>query len=384
MHNSRNSCTFARRNHCEKFRNEKSRNHNYLNMNPFKFGTIVESEYFTDRIEETETLINRLDSENHIVLISPRRYGKSSLVKKVLTQIHRPSITINMQQVLSVQHLAELLLREIFSAYPLEKIKHQLTHFRFVPTVSTNALMGTIDVSFQPQVKAETALEDAMVLLEKVSTQEKRLVVVLDEFQEVLQIQKGLDKQLRAIMQTQKGLNYIFLGSQESMMTDIFEKKKSPFYHFGQLMHLKRIPETDFRAYIAERLPNYVDNSPMVDAILAFTNCHPYYTQQLSAQVWELMAYPRITENVVEIAISKLVQEHDLDYERLWNAQNRTDRGILRQLAFGQNPMTSRTEPSSTTYSGLKRMLKAGLLINESGYTIEDPFFTRWLRSYLS
>ena len=384
MHNSRNSCTFARRNHCEKFRNEKFRNHNYLIMNPFKFGTIVESEYFTDRIEETETLINRLDSENHIVLISPRRYGKSSLVKKVLTQVHRPSITINMQQVLSVQHLAELLLREIFSVYPLEKIKHQLTHFRFVPTVSTNALMGTIDVSFQPQVKAETALEDSMVLLEKVSTQEKRLVVVLDEFQEVLQIQKGLDKQLRAIMQTQKGLNYLFLGSQESMMTDIFEKKKSPFYHFGQLMHLKRIPEPDFRTYIAERLPNYVDNSPMVDAILTFTNCHPYYTQQLSAQVWELMAYPRITENVVEIAISKLVQEHDLDYERLWNAQNRTDRGILRQLAFGQNPMTSRIDPSSTTYSGLKRMLKAGLLIKESGYTIEDPFFTRWLRSYLS
>ena len=244
--------------------------------------------------------------------------------------------------------------------------------------------MGTIDVSFQPQVKAETALEDSMVLLEKVSTQEKRLVVVLDEFQEVLQIQKGLDKQLRAIMQTQKGLNYLFLGSQESMMTDIFEKKKSPFYHFGQLMHLKRIPEPDFRTYIAERLPNYVDNSPMVDAILTFTNCHPYYTQQLSAQVWELMAYPRITENVVEIAISKLVQEHDLDYERLWNAQNRTDRGILRQLAFGQNPMTSRIDPSSTTYSGLKRMLKAGLLIKESGYTIEDPFFTRWLRSYLS
>lgn len=353
-------------------------------MNPFKFGTIVESEYFTDRIEETKTLINRLDSENHIVLISPRRYGKSSLVKKVLTQTHRPSITINMQQVLSVQHLAELLLREIFSIYPLEKIRHQLAHFRFIPTLFTNALMGTLDVSFQPQVKAETALEDAMLLLEKVSTQEKRLVVVLDEFQEVLQIQKGLDKQLRAIMQTQKGLNYIFLGSQESMMTDIFEKKKSPFYHFGQLMHLKRIPETDFRAYITERLPNYVDNSPMADAILAFTNCHPYYTQQLSAQVWELMAYPRITENVVEIAISKLVQEHDLDYERLWNAQNRTDRGILRQLAFGQNPMTSRLEPSSTTYSGLKRMLKAGLLINESGYTIEDPFFTQWLRSYLS
>jgi len=352
-------------------------------MNPFRFGTIVEDDFFTDRTTELELLKQRLDSENHIVLISPRRFGKSSLVNKALKQLNRPSITINLQQVLSVQGFAELIVREVCALYPKEKVKHLLSHFRIIPTISSNLLLGTIDVSFQPNIKEEIALEDAMILLEKVSTPDQRLIVVFDEFQEVLQIRKGLDKQLRAIMQKQKGLNYIFLGSQESMMTDIFEKKKSPFYHFGQMMHLYRIPEEDFRRYVAERLPNYVDNTPMVNGIFSFTKCHPYYTQQLSSAVWELMAYPHITENVVELAIEKQIREHDLDYERLWNSQNRTDRDVLRQLCRNSNPMTNRLDPASTTYSSLKRMLKAGLLIKEDGFAIEDPFFNRWLQGYL-
>lgn len=352
-------------------------------MNPFRFGTIVENDFFTDRVEELELLKRRLDSENHVVLISPRRFGKSSLVQKALTQMQRPNITINLQQVLSVQSFAELIVREVCNLFPTEKIKQLFSHFRFVPTISTNMVLGTFDISFQANIKADIVLEDAFLLLEKVSTPANRLIVVLDEFQEVLQISKGLDKQLRSIMQKQNGLNYIFLGSQESMMTDIFEKKKSPFYHFGQLMHLYRIPENDFRRYVSDRLPNYVDNAPMVEEIFAFTKCHPYYTQQLSSAVWELMAYPRITENVVEQAIEQQIREHDLDYERLWNSLNRTDRSVLRQLCLSINPMTNRLDPTSTTYSSLKRMLKSGLLIKENGYSIEDPFFNRWLLKYL-
>ena len=70
-------------------------------------------------------------------------------------------------------------------------------------------------------------LEDVMALLQKLSTQEKKLIIIFDEFQEVLKIGKGLDKQLRSIIQLQSGLNYIFMGSQEGMMLEIFERKKS-------------------------------------------------------------------------------------------------------------------------------------------------------------
>ena len=348
--------------------------------NPFKFGTLVDGEFFTDRVTELESIQRMLDSENHLVLISPRRFGKSSLVAKAVKASGRPSISLNMQNMLSIEDFASKILRELFRLYPLERIRHLMTHFRIAPTVSTNPITNGIDVSFQPVINGIILLEDAMALLEKVSTENKKLIVVFDEFQEIMNIRKGLDKQLRSIMQEQQHLNYILLGSQESMMTEIFERKKSPFYHFGKLMHLSKIPYEDFRTYVAERLPlKEASQNSVVDDILSFTGLHPYYTQQLSAQVWEMITYDKLFDNVVSEAVNAIIQAHDLDFERLWLSFNRTDRFIMQSLSSNKNPMQNRQMATSTTFSAIKRLMKAGYVIRTEDYEVEDPFFKTWI-----
>ena len=349
--------------------------------NPFKFGTLVDGEFFTDRVNEQDEIRKMLASENHLVLISPRRFGKSSLVAKAVKASGRPSISLNMQNMLSIEDFASKILRELFRQYPLERIKHLMTHFRIVPTVSTNPVTNGIDVTFQPVTNGVVLLEDAMALLEKVSTENKKLIVVFDEFQEIMSIRKGLDKQLRSIMQEQQHLNYILLGSQESMMTDIFERKKSPFYHFGKVMHLNKIPYEDFRSYVAERLPLKKGKSQdsIVDEILSFTSLHPYYTQLLSAQVWEMMTYDKFFDGVVSEAVTAIVQTHDLDFERLWLNFNRTDRFIMQTLSSSKNPLQNRHMATSTTFSAIKRLMKAGYVIRVEDYEIEDPFFKAWI-----
>ena len=348
--------------------------------NPFKFGTLVDGEFFTDRVTELESIQRMLDSENHLVLISPRRFGKSSLVAKAVKASRRPSISLNMQNMLSIEDFASKILRELFRLYPLERIRHLMTHFRIAPTVSTNPITNGIDVSFQPVINGIVLLEDAMALLEKVSTENKKLIVVFDEFQEIMNIRKGLDKQLRSIMQEQQHLNYILLGSQESMMTEIFERKKSPFYHFGKLMHLSKIPYEDFRIYVAERLPlKEASQNSVVDDILTFTGLHPYYTQQLSAQVWEMMTYDKLFDNVVSEAVNAIIQTHDLDFERLWLSFNRTDRFIMQSLSSQKNPLQNRQMATSTTFSAIKRLMKAGYVIRTEDYEVEDPFFKTWI-----
>ena len=349
--------------------------------NPFQFGVLVDNEYFTDRVNELKQVQMSLNSPNHLILISPRRFGKSSLIAKAVKASGRPCVSLNMQNMLSVEDFAAKILREIFRLYPMEKIRHLMSHFRFVPTVSTNYVTNSIEVSFQPVMNSMVLLEDAMALMEKVSTKDRKLIVVFDEFQEILNIRKGLDKQMRSIMQVQQNLNYILLGSQESMMTDIFERKKSPFYHFGQLMRLDKIPYDDFRAYISARLPlkEPARLEAIVEEILSFTNLHPYYTQQLSAQVWDLMTYDNLVETVVPVSISKIVRIHDLDFERLWLNFNRTDRSIMLTLSKGLNPMQNRQMASSTTFSAIKRLMKAGYIIRVNDYEIEDPFFKEWI-----
>ena len=348
--------------------------------NPFKFGTIVEAEYFTDRVAEVAYISQFVTSANHLVLISPRRFGKSSVVTKAVKQTGRKYISLNLQRVMTASDMAAKLLRKFFKVHPLARIRHLMTHFRVIPTVSSNPVSGAMEVSFQPGVDEAVLLEDVLTLLDHASTEKDRLIVVLDEFQEIRDIAPKLDRQLRAIMQEQKNINYILLGSQESMMTDIFENKKSPFYHFGELMRLGKLPRGDFHEYLSKGLRGvFADkSSEIADRILDYTGCHPYYSQQLAAHVWQLGVLQPDTQDAVQVAIDHIVKTHGLDYERLWMSVNRTNRWILKQLATGGELQTGEHR-TSTVYSALKRLQKDGYVIYSDRYEIEDPFYRQWI-----
>ena len=276
--------------------------------------------------------------------------------------------------------MAEALYRQFFKKHPISKAKHYLSHLRIIPTVSINPATNNPEVAFLPNVNTQVVLEDAFALLEKAG-EKRRLIVVLDEFQEVLSLEKGLDKILRSIMQEQKNINYVLMGSQEDMMKKIFLRKKSPFYHFGTLIHLDRIPAEDFKQYLDARLPAGCKKKGVSGDILNFTSCHPYYTQQLAFQVWYEF-HQGIKENdVVATSIRHIVQAHDFDYSRLWESLNRTNRAVLLKLSASNNmPMEYSEMPTSTVFSALKRLVNSGLLIKNGKYDFDDPFFKLWVR----
>ena len=331
--------------------------------NPFKFGTIVDEDYFTDRVDEVVYITQFVKSPNHLVLISPRRFGKSSVVAKALKQSKRKHITVNLQQATSISDLSAKLLKEFFKVHPMERVRHLITHFRVIPTVSTNPVTGSMDVSFQPGVEGSVLLEDVLTLIEKAHSEKDRMIVVLDEFQE------------------QKHINYILLGSQESMMSEIFENKKSPFYHFGEMMRLGKLPRDDFHRYLYERLSTCFPDSceELADHILDYTACHPYYSQQLASNIWQVGVLQPDTEDPFETAIDRIVTTHGLDYERLWMNFNRTNKWILQRLSSGK-PLQSSDYRTSTVYSALKRLQKNGYVIYTDRYEMEDPFFREWIR----
>ena len=348
--------------------------------NPFKFGTVVNGAYFTDRKQERVFLRQILDSPNHAILISPRRFGKSSLVAETLSKEKREVITLNIQSVTNPVKLAEALYRQFFKRHPISKAKHYLSHLRVIPTFSVNPITGYPEVSFLPNVNTQVVLEDAFELLEKAG-EKNRLIVVLDEFQEILLLEKGLDKILRSIMQEQKNINYVLMGSQEDMMKQIFLRKKSPFYHFGTLIHLDRIPKDDFKQYLDSRLPDKCLNEDVSNQILSFTLCHPYYTQQLAFQVWFEYYQGIKAQDVVSISIQHIVQAHDFDYSRLWESMNKTNRAVLLKLASGSTmPMENSEIPPSTVFSALKRLVSSGILIKNGKYVFDDPFFKLWVQ----
>lgn len=357
--------------------------------NPFKFGSIVNDPYFINRKDEIIKVKNVLKSSNHLILISPRRFGKSSLIFKVIGQLNRPVISLDMQLITSLEDFSAQLLKRVYRIFPFEKIKQYIRNFQIIPSVAINPVTSEVDISFQPGMSTLPMIEDVLNLIEKLSNQKKKIIVALDEFQEIIRIEKGFDSKLRSVIQHHQNVNYIFLGSQESLIKEIFEKKKSPFYHFGLLMPLGKIPCEEFLDYVEKGLRLVTnDHKELSEEITRFTGCHPYYTQQLAYLVWDLKSRKRGVSSPVDQAIDEMVQNHDIDYERLWNSLNTTDKKILIGLSLSQLPPLSeafnqkyRIGASSTTYSSLKKLMVSGFIIrNEKTYEIDDPFFSYWLK----
>lgn len=381
--------------------------------NPFKFGSVVDGRHFANRREEIKQVKSILNSENHLILISPRRFGKTSLVYNVTRKLRRPVLHLNLQMVTSPEDFARQLVNRIFRLFPFERIKEYIKNFRIVPVLKFHPASGETHISFSTGFADDrdaAIIEDAFYLLERVASG-KKIVAVFDEFQEILRLDNTLPAVMRSVMQHHKNVNYVLLGSQESLMREMFERKKSPFYHFGMVMYLDKIPEAEFRKFVAKGLEG-VSSEPGNAAaqILGVSRSHPYYTQQLAYRVWELMnsregakqmaegqigdgtmAKGKIGEGqmAVDQAVDELVMMHDIDYERLWHTFNNTDKKVLVGLS------ESRREPlsaefthkigiasTSTVFSSLKRLQTDGIVIKQkSDYEIDDPFFSRWINS---
>jgi len=348
--------------------------------NPFKFGSIATGEYFTDRKSEVKEIRSVLASENHLILISPRRFGKTSLVRAVIDAEKRPVIQLDLQLITDVNDFAEQLMKRVLKIKKLESLKRFITSFRVVPTIQLDPITNNMEVAFVPTVKETAApLLDVLDLIDKTGEKGKKPIVVFDEFQEAANLDANLLKQMRSAMQHHKNINYILLGSVESMMKQIFESKKSPFYHFGHLMTLKKIPYEDFFEYLSVRLNRVMGNStPLVESILSFTTCHPYYTQQLAYYCYSLLEDKISEEDVFEAAVSAVIEIHSNDFGRLWNTLTKTDKKLLVTLSMNKSVSAS-GKPTSTAYSGMRRLVEKGYLLNHGSYEFDDPFFKKWI-----
>jgi len=359
-----------------------------MKTNPFKFGSVVDGQYFTDREDELEKIASFINSENHLILISPRRFGKTSLIRKIVNESERKYIFLDMQIVLSAEDFASQLLKRVYRIYPVQKLKNYIKTFRIIPVVNINPVTGEPEISFKTESKKLTPLEDVLNLIEKLGTDKKKIIVVLDEFQDIFRIDSGLERFLRSVMQNHRHINYIFMGSSESMIREIFEKKSSPFYRFGTLMNLSKIEYEKFLKFLEKKFDLISEKSKeLSEGLLKITDCHPYYTQQLAFTIWERLNRNGYSPEIIKSSAEEIVLSHDNDYERLWNNFNRTDMMVLNGMTVSDiSPLSDEfsklfgTGAVSTVFSTLKRLTHKGILIREGSiYKIDDPFFKMWI-----
>lgn len=368
---------------------------------PFIFGRIATDENFTDREKETEHLVNNFESLINTVIISPRRWGKSSLVHRAADIAMRADkniriCTIDLFNVKTEEQfytvLAQKLIQGTSSRWE-EAVENAKKFFsRLVPKISVGAGPGSeISIDFDWE-EMKSNPDEILDLSERIAEAKGvKIVVCIDEFQNIAEFEDPLffQRRLRAHWQRHKKVSYCLYGSKRHMMMEVFTDSSMPFYKFGDIFFLNKIDTEHFIPFITERFSSTGKNITE-DAsrnIVSLADNHPYYVQQLSQLSWLRTSGQCDVETVVKAHLS-LVEQLSLLFSNLMETLTFQQTCYLHALIAGEKSITSaetmyRYHISSATAASrsLKTLIKKDILDSTSGeISFQDPIFEYWLR----
>lgn len=177
-------------------------------------------------------------SRNHLILMGPEGVGKTTLIRLVAAQLNRPCVYIDLQQTPSRDAFLSRLLQEMMRLWPTERVNQFVEAFGVSRRTRLNIETGAFEWIDEQTDETITLLERIFGMIESLS-EETRCLVIFDEFQKIISLEDKIEAKLRAIIQLQQNINYVFVGSDEMQMVDIFLNVKNPFYRIGAFLYLQ-------------------------------------------------------------------------------------------------------------------------------------------------
>ena len=374
-----------------------------MDIKPFIFGVATSGENFTDRKNETARLLTNFRHGVNTVLISPRRWGKTSLVQKVAALAQSDDLRVVYLDIFSCRSdkefydaFASAVLRQTSSKWKewVENAKSFLSRIR--PKISFGSdSVAEFSVSLEMDPQSDDVAE-ILQLPEKIA-QEKgvKIVVCIDEFQQIAEFKdsKTFQKRLRTVWQLQKNVSYCLFGSKKHLMNELFEKKSLPFYKFGDAIYLQRIPATDWVDYICERFKatGKTISPELAERVCVAVECHSSYVQQLAWLIW-VNTDKIATEKDFEEAYRDILAQNTPLFEKLTENLSSYQMNFLRAIIDGVRKEFSAQEVvqkyklgSSANVAIVKRALvkKEIVEIEKREVIISDPLLKVWLKQEL-
>ena len=375
-----------------------------MTTNPFRYGALALDDAFTDREAEVAELLTDALNGQDVVVFAPRRYGKSSLVWRVSQKAIAQGVLVahvNLMTTPTTERLAEKLAETIHDdlASTLFRARERLRIFaglRITPVVTVDPQTGklgfTFDAGRQPQ-DLDATLERLLELPGQLAAErDRRVALVLDEFQEIVDIDPELPKLMRSVFETQPEVAHIYLGSKRHMLERIFNDENEPFWRSAKQMELGVIDPPLFRGYIQtqfERTGRRVEPG-VIDRVLDATHGHPYATQELCYFVWgETPERATAGGDEYAVALEKLLRAEHAHFGLVWEKAARAQRLVLHALArepgrplAGEYRRRHGLPGPSSVQRALDALTKDELVARDpSGeYRIAEPFLGEWLR----
>jgi len=366
---------------------------------PFPATGYYGPDYFCDRKSELDQLISNIQGGNSTTLIALRRLGKTALIRHLFHHLRSKYITIYMD-ILPTESLGDMLNQlstAIASEYseksPLgKKVWHMIKSLR--PVITYDALSGTplISIKSTPDESRETIAELFSILEE----QSKPVVIAIDEFQQILEYpEKQTDAWLRSRVQQLRNVSFIFSGSQQHLMTDMFANPERPFYRSTQFMKMGKLNEEAYRDFILKKFREHSKSisEEIVAEILKWTDVHTYYVQLLCNRVFLSSGKQVTTESWKEEA-SKILKEQEFVFFGYRGMLTKPQWELLKAIAMDGKVFKPTSSAFIARYTlgnpatvlrSLKSLLRMELIYREndtdgnSYYAIYDVLFGRWI-----
>ncbi len=375
-----------------------------MNTSPFKFGVTVSEASFANRTREIQKLYENLTQGVNTAIISPRRWGKSSLVEKVIQEIRQKEkgikiAVIDLFSATNEEEFLELFARESIKASSGKWEEWMQSGKRFfkqlVPKFSVGIDPATdFSVSFDwSELKKHQ--DEILNLPEKMAAQKKvKFIVCLDEFQNLASYPdyEKLEKKMRSVWQRQKHVTYCLYGSKRHMMTDLFNSPSKPFYRFGDILPLDKIATEHWVAFIRE---NFSKTGKSIDDKAAemipfMMKNHSWYVQQLAHYTWQLTA-KKASRREVEKALEELIHTNMPFYQKEIERLSATQLNLLKAIQAGEYKLTAsavmqtyRLGTPRNVSKNKTKLINADIIHDVQGkFEFLDPAFEKWfLKQY--
>ena len=374
-----------------------------MEISPFIFGKLATKVDFTDRETEADHLASNFRSLINTILISPRRWGKTSLVNQVSENLTRlePEIKICHIDLFNVRteeefyiELATQILKSTSSKW--EELTQNAKEFL------SNLLPK---IAFSPGDQSEISFgigwnelkknpNDILDLAETIAIARKfKIVVCIDEFQSIGDYKNpvAFQKKLRSHWQRHTHVAYCLYGSKRHMLLDVFTNPSMPFYKFGDLMFLEKIKTEDWLEFIKRRFSETGKEINDADAtrIANLAENHSYYVQQIAQQTW-LRTENLCTSEIVEAAHQGIINQLGLLFTNITESLSNKQLGLLKAIISGEKQLSSQSTirnynlGTSANVLRLKQSLLAREVIdiNADQIDLQDPMYKYWLRVY--
>ena len=366
----------------------------------FVYGMSVEGDNFTDRVNETKRL--KMDFENgiNVILVSPRRIGKSSIVRKVMNEIADPKIKTVFIDIYDCRNEYDF-----YNRFASELLKQTASKTeQVIENIKRFLVRLTPKIAFSPEPMSEYSLslgitpqnyqpEEILQLPEVIGqAQDLHIVVCIDEFQQIGEMSDSLNiqKRLRGIWQHQRHVSYCLFGSKKHMMTKLFLNRKMPFYQFGEMMYLDKIPTADWVPFICSRfeIQNKQISGELAQRICETVEGNSSYVQQLA---WNVLAETEkvATEQDFCRGVDALLAQCSALFEEQLKGLTGFQINFLRALCDGVSSdfgskaiLESYNLGSKSNISRIKTTLQDKEMIDfdKDGVYLEDPVFRIWFK----